>query len=96
MSVPAPSQPAPEPCPAPALSRYRVRALADPSALSRVLEQFVLRDLLPARVHCERAAGGEELRIEVEVADLAEPMAHHLARRLGAFPVVMHVLLQRG
>jgi hypothetical protein len=47
-------------------------------------------------VHCERATGGDELRIEVEVAGLAEPVAHHLARRLGTFPVVTHVLLQRG
>ena len=83
------------PEPAPATARFSVRALADPSALARVLEQFVLRDLVPERVQCERHGTGDELKIHVEVAGLAEREADHLARRIRAFPVVTGVLLQR-
>jgi hypothetical protein len=93
MSVTATSLPAVEPVADTA--RFRLRALADPSSLSRVLEQFALRNLVPVRVHCERREGGEELGIDVEVAGLGAQEADHLVRRFGSFPVVTGVLLQR-
>jgi len=97
MSDPAlsPNLEEPNPEPAPASHRYHVRAVADPSVLSRVVEQFVLRDLIPDRVSCRRH-GADELRIDLEVAGLAEHEAGHVARRLSAFPSVTGVLLQRG
>ena len=76
-------------------SRYHVRAVADPSVLSRVVELFVLRNLIPNRVNCWRHAT-HELRIDLEVAGLAEREACHVAKRLGAFPAVTGVLLRRG
>lgn len=97
MSDPAlsPNREEPSVEPPPAASRYHVRAVADPSVLSRVVEQFVLRDLIPDRVSCWRHAA-DELRIDLEVAGLAEREASHVARRLSAFPAVTGVLLQRG
>lgn len=80
--------------PAPA-SRYRVHALADPSVLSRVVELFVLRDLIPDRVSAERQ-GADRLSIELDVAGLAEQEAGHVARRIQAFPMVTGVLLSHG
>lgn len=81
--------------PAPVPSRYHVRAVADPSVLSRVVEQFVLRDLIPSHVNCRRHAA-DELRIELEVVGLAEQEASHVARRLRGIPTVTGVLLQRA
>lgn len=89
------ADPSPEdPCPEPdrRSCRYHVRAVVDPSVLSRVLELFVLRGLVPDRVRCERRA--DELSIELEIAGLAEHEAGNVARRLRTFPTVTSVLLQ--
>lgn len=95
MSDPAFSLKPEEPNPEPASSRYYVSAVADPSVLSRVVELFVLRDLIPSRVSCRRHAG-DELRIDLEVAGLAEHEAGHVARRLRGIPTVTGVMLQHG
>jgi len=77
-------------------ARFRLRAAVDPSALSRVVEMFVLRDLIPARVSCERLRRGDgELAIEVDVVDLDANVAEHLVRRMRQMPVVLTALLER-
>ncbi len=78
---------------APARSHFTVRAVCEPSVLSRVVELFVLRDLIPARVNCE--ANDERLTIEVVVDGMAADRADHVAQRIRQFPTVDSVLLRR-
>lgn len=76
--------------------RYCVSAAVDPSALSRVIELFALRDLVPSRVSSRLVEGTDpELRIDLDVAGLEDQEAEHLARRLGQFPCVLRVLVDR-
>ncbi len=81
--------------PAQSLSRFSVRAVSDPSVLSRVVELFALRNLVPERVRLDRDSMKDELRIDVEVAGLAADDADNIARRMRTFPTVVGVLLQR-
>ena len=79
------------------LRRYCVSAAVDPSSLARVIEQFVLRDLVPSRVSSRLVEGTDpELRIDVDVAGLEDQEAEHVARKLGQFPCVMRVLVDRA
>ena len=79
------------------LRRYCVSAAVDPSSLARVIEQFVLRDLVPSRVSARLVEGTDpELRIDVDVAGLEDQEAEHVARRIGAFPCVLRVLVDRA
>lgn len=82
------------PQPKAVLRRYCVSAAVDPSALSRVIEQFVLRDLMPSRVSARLVEGTDpELRIDLDVAGLEDHEAEHVARRLSQFPCVLRVLV---
>lgn len=82
------------PHPKTVLRRYCVSAAVDPSSLARVIEQFVLRDLVPSRVSARLIEGTDpELRIDVDVAGLEDHEAEHVARRIGAFPCVLRVLV---
>lgn len=95
MSLLADRSPSSEPRKA-VLRRYCVSAAVDPSALSRVIELFALRDLVPARVSSRLVEGTDpELRIDVDVAGLADQEAEHVARRLAQFPCVLRVLMDR-
>ena len=77
--------------------RYCVSAAVDPSSLSRVIEQFVLRDLVPSRVSARLVEGTDpELRIDVDVSGLEDLEAEHVARKLGTFPCVLRVLMDRA
>jgi hypothetical protein len=73
--------------------RFAVRGLLEPSVLSRVIEMFVLRDLIPHQV-ASRAVD-DELRIDLAVRGLSAQQAEHLAQRIRQFPAVLGVLLQR-
>lgn len=80
--------------PAPGRYRYSVKAFAQPSILSKVLEVFAIRSLVPVRVSSrmsELAPG--ELRIEVEVGGLEPGAAEHLRARIEQFPDVRSVRL---
>lgn len=62
---------------------YSVHAPADPSVMSRVLEVFVRRGLIPTVWHSIILAGDPgELQIDIQVADLDSAMAERLARCL--------------
>ncbi len=78
---------APEPA-----HRFTVTAHLEPSVLSRVVELFVLRDLIPHDVHCR--SQGEELRVDVAVAGMDPDKAEHVAARIRQFPTVLSVLLR--
>ena len=79
------------------LRRYCVSAAVDPSSLARVIEQFVLRDLVPSRVSSRLVEGTDpELRIDVDVVGLEDQEAEHVARKLGQFPCVLRVLMNRA
>ena len=71
-------------------AHFTVRAEAEPSVLPRVLEPFVLRNLVPLAVHCRRERAG--LRIDVTVAGLEVREVEHLTRRLNQLVPVLTVL----
>ncbi len=82
------------PGPAPAF-HFSVRAVADPSVLSRVVEQFVLRNLVPESVQARRR-GPDELQIDLGVTGLGGQEADHVAALVRGFPTVTGVMLQRS
>lgn len=74
--------------------RFQVQAVAEPSVLSRVIEQFALRNLVPCQVDCRLDRSCEpSLAIDVRVRGLSDQEAAHVARRLGQFPMVLGVRL---
>ena len=81
----------PEPAPRP--HHFTARAERKPSVLSRVVELFVLRDLIPTRVACDADANG--IRLEVVVDGLDEVQANHVAQHIRQFPTVESLLLAR-
>ncbi|MEQ9641661.1 MAG: hypothetical protein RIM84_16680 [Alphaproteobacteria bacterium] len=89
-ATPEPLNAAPEPALA---HQFTVTAHLEPSVLSRVVELFVLRDLIPHDVRC-RQVGNEALRIDVAVRGLAPDKAEHVAARIRQFPAVLSVLLR--
>ena len=82
------------PAPRPAVLHYRLRALREPSVLSRVIEMFALRDLIPDRVECRLGgADGQELLIDVVVQDLDVTHGEHMAQRMRNIVPVTAVML---
>ena len=73
--------------------RFTVHAQLEPSVLSRVLELFVLRDIIPAKLSCHRDDDARRLLIHIESADLAADKIDHLAERIRQFPTVLSVLI---
>ncbi|MBM3490938.1 MAG: hypothetical protein FJX68_10885 [Alphaproteobacteria bacterium] len=71
--------------------------MAEPSVLSRIIEQFALRNLVPCQVDCrlERSCA-PSLAIDVRVRGLSDQEAAHVARRLGQFPMVLGVQLSQA
>ena len=62
---------------------YSVHAPAEPSVMSRVLEVFVRRGLIPTVWHSTVLAGDPaEIQIDVQIADLDSAMAERLAQCL--------------
>lgn len=72
---------------------FMIQAAAEASALSRVLEIFAQRDLIPDEVTCKRAAGGE-LHIHIAIGDIAPHKADNLAARMRNIIPVTRVVLQ--
>ena len=70
-----------------------MRCAVDPSALARIVELFVLRDLIPGTVRCARTA--DWLDVEVVVADMDAQVAEHLVQRMRQMPVVVDAELAR-
>lgn len=68
-----------------ALHRLTVEADADPNALLRLLEPFVIHDVTPHRLSSERH--GESFHVRIEFAAEAD-LAHRLEMRLTVLPVV--------
>jgi acetolactate synthase small subunit len=70
-----------------------ISTAADASALSRVLELFALRGMVPDEVTCKRT-GVDELHIHIAVRDLGENKAANLAARMRNIIPVMRVVLE--
>ena len=70
---------------------FSVFSAADPSALPRILEVFTLNGLIPESCHAIRD-GGDQLVIDLQLADLPQGRAEQLARRLQRVVTVTQVL----
>jgi hypothetical protein len=86
-SVPEASVPSPtEPSSAPArrVTCFSIRAAAEPGIMPRVMEVFAKRSLVPQRWYADRLGGpdGDELSIDLQVADLSAETCSFLARCL--------------
>lgn len=77
--------------PGAALHCLMVEAEPDPNVLLRLLEPFVIHDVLPVRT--ESRADGERLRLAV-VFRAAPDLAERLKMRLSVLPVVRGVTLE--
>ena len=73
---------------------FAVTAAAEPGAMSRVLEVFAKRGLIPSQLHSTLAGrAGDELAIDVQIADLDAALAARLAESLRQVVVVRAVLV---
>ena len=80
-----------------AASRYfQIQTVADPSALSRVMELFAQRSLLPVEVSCKHVchADGDDLHIHIAINDLCPNIAANLAARMRNIVPVTRVVLE--
>jgi len=71
--------------------RFTVRTLADAQALSRVLEHFALRTLMPDHVEAQR--DGDMLEISLEVQGLDEAVAQLIIEKIRACVLVLEAAL---
>jgi hypothetical protein len=71
--------------------RFSVLAAAEASVMSRTLELFAKRGLVPERVDARRT--GPALAIDLEVADLPQDTAEHILRCLSTMVTVERVLM---
>ncbi|MBL8835571.1 MAG: hypothetical protein JNL66_04960 [Alphaproteobacteria bacterium] len=86
------SSPDRTPAPSPGLfHRFSVLAAAEASVMSRTLELFAKRGLVPERFAARRA--GETMVIDVEVAGLEQDTAEHITRCLAGMVTVERVLM---
>ena len=75
---------------------FAIRMAVDPSALARVIELFSILSLVPETVQSRRLDGDiDELQIDVVVGGLSQQKAHHLQLRIGQFPGVQNVLVEK-
>ena len=107
MSPPAPALEAPSPFFRPRRSTssaaagvfcFSIQAEAEPSVMSRVLELFAKRNLVPSRwvsevVGTSGPSGGPELSIDLQVRGLSGETAHYVARCLRQLHYVDSVLI---
>ena len=73
---------------------FAIRAAADPAALSRVIELFSILSLVPDTVQARRV-GADELRIDVVAQGITQLKSQHLQLRIGQFPMVQSVLVEK-
>ena len=71
--------------------RFEIRALADTQTLSRVMEPFALRLLLPEYVEMRRE--GDSMIVMVEMRELDEATAHLIVEKLAASVLVEEAVL---
>lgn len=72
---------------------YSVHAPTDPSVMPRVLEVFTRRGIIPSVWHSALCgAEGEEIQIDIQVADVEDSMAERLAQCLRQLVAVGCVL----
>jgi hypothetical protein len=71
--------------------RFSVLAAAEASVMSRTLELFAKRGLVPERVDARRS--GPALAIDLEVADLPQDTAEHILRCLSTMVTVERALM---
>lgn len=76
---------------------FAVRAAADPGVLSRVVELFAKRGLVPASVHARLAGAGEDasLLIDVQIDGIELDLAERIADALRQIVLVERVLTAR-
>ena len=73
---------------------FSIQAEAEPSVMSRVLELFAKRNLVPSRwVSDVIGPGGRELSIDLQVRGLSGDTAHFVARCLRQLHYVDSVLI---
>ncbi len=70
---------------------FMIHAEAEASTLSRVLELFAQRDLIPDEVTCKRT-NGDELHIHIAIAGLPANKVANLADRVRNIIPVMRVV----
>ena len=70
---------------------FSVFAAAEVSVMPRVLGEFAKRDLLPQRF--DAVVSGDDLSVDVQVADLAAEVADHIAEVLRGLVHVERVLM---
>ena len=75
---------------------FAIRTALDPSSLARVIELFSILSLVPETVQSRRLDGApDELRIDVVVSGISQQKAQHLQVRIGQFPCVHNVLVEK-
>ena len=77
---------------------FSVTASREPSVLSRILELFAKRGLVPTRVHSDVAGHGDTpLSVDIQVEDLDPELAAYIARCMRQIAYVDCVLTsERG
>ncbi len=80
----------------PGTHHFLIQAEPEASVLSRVLELFALRDLLPTEVSCKRSGddGAGDLHIHIVIAGLPPEKAAHLTARMRNIIPVTRVVLE--
>lgn len=71
--------------------RFDIRTVVDAQALSRVLEHFALRTLMPDRV--EAARNSDVLDITLEIEGLDEPQAQLIVEKIRVSVLVLEAKL---
>ena len=71
---------------------FAVQGEAEPGLLPRVLELFAKRGLVPDRLFAQRSTRGEELTLDIQVADFTPLLMDQIARALRQIPGVTKVL----
>ena len=75
---------------------FAIRADAEPSVLSRVIELFSILSVVPDAVQSRRAGENlDELRIDVMVTGITVQRVQHLQLQMAQFPTVINVLVDK-
>jgi acetolactate synthase small subunit len=83
-----------KPCPDFPVACFAVRAAAEPGILSRLIELFAKRDLVPDAVQARRiGAARDQLAVDLQVDGLAPHLAELVAESMRQMVSVERVLL---
>ncbi len=76
------------------VASFSVTAVADPGVLPRILELFAKRGLVPAQVKSTRTGpDGGELHVDIQMTDMAQPLAVYIGECLRAMFCVEQVFV---